>query len=266
MSGSNVERLPRAEVLGVGFVSMPFTSMIDEVVAALGREDRHALYLCPSGVHGVVEAQKDPDFRQILNQAAFNVPDGKPIVFLSRFLGFPETQRAFGPDVMWSILGRSVEQGTRHFFYGGREGVADALAQRCSVAFPGLKVAGTYCPPFRPLTVTEKESVIDMITTSGADVVWVGLSTPKQERWIAEMRDHLDVKLLCSVGAAFDYHTGALKPAPTWMQRVALEWLFRLLQEPRRLWRRYAEIVPTFLVLVALQVSGLKKFPRARDG
>lgn len=250
-----------SNVLGVRFAARRFDTVVREVLEVLRGEARDGAYLCATGVHGVIEARRDPGFRRILNGAAFNVPDGQPIVLTSRLLGCRTVERAFGPDVMWAILGASAELGASHFFYGGNEGVADRLAQAAKTSFPNIGIAGTYCPPFRPLTASEENQVAAMINESGADVVWVGLSTPKQERWIAAMRDNLDVKLLCSVGAAFDYHTGSIGRAPVWMQHAALEWLYRLLQEPRRLWRRYLHIVPVFLALVALQLTGVRRFP-----
>lgn len=256
----DVDSLARSSVLGVRFVAEPFEGLRAAITSVLVRPERSGLYLCPSGAHGVIEAQKDTAFRSILNGAAFNVPDGMPIVMVSRALGYRKIQRAFGPDVMWTVLEDSVPLGVAHFFYGGREGVAEELKRNASAAFPGLRVAGTHCPPFRSLSEEEEVEVARMINESGADVVWVGLSTPKQERWIARMRDRLDVKLICSVGAAFDYHTGSIRPAPAWMKKAALEWLFRLLQEPRRLWRRYLEIVPKFIWLSTLQLLRLKRF------
>ncbi len=249
-----------SNVLGVRFVASPYPTVLGAVEALLKNPARRAGYLCPTGVHGVIEAQKDKSYRRILNAATFNVPDGMPIVAASRVLGRGRSERAFGPDVMWDVIERSVPLGVSHYFYGGREGVADRLAEAFLVAMPAATIVGTYCPPFRPLTPQEEDVIADEINSSGADVVWVGLSTPKQERWIASMRDRLDVKLICSVGAAFDYHTGSIRPAPAWMKRVALEWFYRLMQEPRRLWRRYFEIVPKFLFLITLQLTGLKTF------
>lgn len=259
--GSVAQRLPRAPVLGVEIVAAPLEHILGAVLEVLDQDSRDALYLCPTSVHGVIEAQKDSAFKRLLNNASFNVPDGMPLVRSAQWMGNRNAERAFGPDVMLSVLERTAGIGTKHFFYGGREGVADALASEMIRAFPGLQVAGTYCPPFRPLTTDEEHEVASLINNSGADVVWVGLSTPKQERWIGSMRERLDVKLLCSVGAAFDYHTGSIEGAPGWMKAASLEWLYRLVQEPRRLWRRYGEIVPTFLLLITLQFLGLKKFP-----
>jgi N-acetylglucosaminyldiphosphoundecaprenol N-acetyl-beta-D-mannosaminyltransferase len=261
---------PRAEsngvivhsnILGVRFAAVRLDVLRSAVRRVLSASERKCEYLCPTGVHGVIEAQSDPDLRRTLNRAAFNVPDGMPIVVFSRLFGCTEIERAFGPDVMLSILEDSADLGVRHFFYGGREGVAVQLAETLKARFPGLIVAGSYCPPFRPLTEHEKSHVAGLINASGADVVWVGLSTPKQELWIADMRHRISVKLLCAVGAAFDYHTGSIREAPLWMKKSALEWLFRLLQEPGRLWRRYAEIVPKFLILITLQLTGLRRYP-----
>lgn len=256
--------LQRAEVLGVRFIAEPFRVVRAAVRQVLEREERAAAYLCPSGAHGVIEAHKDPRFREILNGAAFNVADGMPIVRVSQLLGFRNAERAFGPDIMLAIVEDSAAFGVRHFFYGGRAGVAQQLGETLARRF-GIDVAGSYCPPFRPLTAAEREEVIALINGSRADVVWVSLSTPKQERWIAELREHLRVKLICSVGAAFDYHTGSTKPARSWVKSACLEWLYRLLQEPRRLWRRYLEIVPLFLFLVTLQFLGIGPYSRSRD-
>ena len=253
--------LRHSTVLGVRVLAEPLETVLRAIEDVLRAPDRKATYLCPTGVHGVIEAHKDPEFRRILNSTAFVVPDGMPLVRVSQLQGFAGAERAFGPDVMWTILGRSAGMGVSHFFYGGRPGVAERLAAAASAAFPGLSVAGTYCPPFRALTADEEGQIAGLINDSGADVVWVGLSTPKQERWIARLRPRLSVKLLCSVGAAFDYHTGSIAVAPKWVKAASLEWLYRLAQEPRRLWRRYLEIVPKFLVLITLQATGLRRFP-----
>ena len=251
----------KSQVLGVQFIAEPFDTVMRAALEHLRSPERTCAYLCATGVHGVIEAQGSSEFRRILNRSAFNLADGMPIVFASRLLGHPRAERAFGPDAMWSILSETTDGEVGHYFYGGKPGVADHLASTVKTRLPGLRVVGTYCPPFRPLTESEKGAVARAINSSGADVVWVGLSTPKQERWVADMRHRLNVKLLCTVGAAFDYHTGSISPAPVWMKRLALEWLFRLMQEPRRLWRRYTRIVPAFLFLIGLQLSGLRKFP-----
>jgi len=250
----SVSDLPRTRILGVDVIAAPFDEVIGVVQGILSSERRRCAILCPTGVHGLIEADEDPELRRLLNSAELTVADGMPLVFVSRVLGHAAAERAFGPEVMLAILERGVRYGTKHYLYGGREGVAEKLRSHLTNEFPELQVVGTFCPPFRSLTSEELSDVASRINASGADVVWVGLSTPKQERWAAQMRDRLDAKLICTVGAAFDYHTGSIRQAPVWMKAFALEWLFRLLQEPRRLWRRYVKIVPRFLGLMCLQL------------
>jgi len=257
---SDGDSLERHSILGVRVIAEPLSATLDAVDEVLASDGRRSHCLCPTGVHGVVEAHNDELFRRILNEAKFNIPDGMPLVRLCQRAGFPKAERTFGPDVMWLVLERSRTVGSRHFFYGGKEGVAKELAQRAVEHFPGLQVSGWFSPPFRPLTETEKVDLANRINESGSDVVWVGLSTPKQERWAWEMRERLNVKLICTVGAAFDYHTGSVVSAPQWMKTASLEWAFRLAQEPKRLWRRYLEIVPKFLYLVTLEALGARKY------
>lgn len=254
MSSLRPEDLRRCDVLGVRVVAEPFDDVAAAVEAALARPGRDALCLCPVDAHCVVLAREDPALARFLDEAAFTVADGMPLVRVARRMGFPRAERARGADLMWRILERTRGTGLAHFFYGGREGVADALAARVAEAFPGVRVAGTYCPPFRSLTPAEEDDLAARIHAGGADVVWVGLSTPAQHRWAAAMRSRLDVKLIGVVGAAFDYHTGGVRPAPAWMQSASLEWLYRLVQEPRRLWRRYLEVVPRFVWLAGGQM------------
>ncbi len=194
-----------------------------------------------------------------------STPDGMPAVWIGRLLyGFPDMGRVYGPDLMLEVLRQSQGTGTRHFFYGGTEGVAKELGHRMAQKFPGAEIVGTYCPPFRPLNGEEEEELTRQITDSEADVVWVGISTPKQDRFMAEFIHKLPVKLMFGVGAAFDFHTGRVRQAPPWMQRNGLEWAYRLSQEPRRLWRRYLTSNPRFLSLFALQLFGCRKFECAR--
>ena len=171
-------------------------------------------------------------------------------------------ERVYGPDVMLALCKRGVPLGYRHFFYGGAEGVADELATRLKAMYPGLLVSGTRTPPFRPLTPSEEREVVEQINSSGADVVWVGLGAPKQDYWVARFRPMLEAPVLLAVGAAFDFHTGRVRQAPRWMQRVGLEWLFRLTQDPRRLWRRYVIGNPRFVFLVLRQVLSARRSAR----
>jgi N-acetylglucosaminyldiphosphoundecaprenol N-acetyl-beta-D-mannosaminyltransferase len=209
----------------------------------------------------LIEATEDPQFKRILLGADIVAPDGMPLVWLGKVRGRRTMERVYGPDLMKFVCGASVRLGLRHYFYGGAAGVAQELALRLANWYPGLIVAGTYSPPFRSLTTSELEAVAARIDASEADLLWVGLSTPKQERWIAAVRPLLRrVKVVLSVGAAFDFHTGRKSQAPLWMRSSGLEWLFRLSQEPRRLWRRYAYNNPRFVWLVTLETLGLRAF------
>jgi N-acetylglucosaminyldiphosphoundecaprenol N-acetyl-beta-D-mannosaminyltransferase len=185
------------------------------------------------------------------------------LVWMSRWLGFDRTRRVYGPDLMRTLSALSVSRGYRHFYYGGDHGVANRLKHNLIRAYPGLQVVGTLTPPFRPLSPEEDDAVIAQINAAKPDIVWVGLSTPKQEFWMAAHVGRLDVPVLIGVGAAFDFLAGIKKQAPRWMRRSGLEWLFRLLQEPRRLWRRYFTIVPQFIILALGQL--LKAWMRSRS-
>ena len=207
-----------------------------------------------------MEAQANNTFRDILNDSDLNVPDGMPLVWVGHVAGFPEMDRVYGPDFILEVSKASVEKGLSHFFYGGKPGVADELALNLSQMFPGLKVAGTYCPPFAPLSQQERDEIIAMIERSAASFVWVGLSTPKQEHWMSQFAPSFHGNVLFGVGAAFDYNTGRLDRAPRWMQMAGLEWFFRLIQEPKRLFRRYVVNNPKFLLSVLMQLTGVRKF------
>jgi N-acetylglucosaminyldiphosphoundecaprenol N-acetyl-beta-D-mannosaminyltransferase len=200
-----------------------------------------------TGVHGVMESQSDPRLVAIHNASAMTTPDGMPLVWACRRAGVETTTRVYGPDLMTALCARAAVDGWRVFLYGGAEGTPELLAERLGEQHRGLDVAGTYSPPFRPLTEAEQAEVVSMIDRSRADIVFVGLSTPKQERWMDAMRPRLEAPVLIGVGAAFDIHAGLLRQAPGWMQRNGLEWLFRLAVEPRRLWKRYLSNNPRFV-------------------
>jgi N-acetylglucosaminyldiphosphoundecaprenol N-acetyl-beta-D-mannosaminyltransferase len=200
-----------------------------------------------TGVHGVVESQRDADLLRIHNEAGFVACDGMPLVWSCKYAGVHDAERVYGPDMMLALCAAAARQGMPVFFYGGKPGTPELLAERLGDRFPGLKVAGTHSPPFRDLTPEEVDAEIDLINASAAQLVWVGLSTPKQERWMAQRRAVLDAPLLLGVGAAFDFHAGHLRQAPALVQQAGLEWLFRLGMEPRRLWRRYLRNNPAFV-------------------
>jgi N-acetylglucosaminyldiphosphoundecaprenol N-acetyl-beta-D-mannosaminyltransferase len=212
-----------------------------------------ARYICVTSVHGVILAQDDPEMAKILNSADVVTPDGMPLVWALRSFGSRRQQRVYGPTLLLEICRKAVSHGHRIFLYGGREETLSELAARLRERFPGLIIAGAFAPPFRPLTADEDLHVQEMIRKSDADVVFVGISTPKQEKWMYQHRHCFPGMTLIGVGAAFDFHAGRTRQAPAWMQRIGLEWLFRLITEPKRLWRRYLLLTPRFLPLWAIQ-------------
>jgi N-acetylglucosaminyldiphosphoundecaprenol N-acetyl-beta-D-mannosaminyltransferase len=249
----------RTNVLGVGISVLNLESALAEITAAV--RDRRKGYVCVTGVHGVIEAQDDPRFKEILNGAFLCTPDGMPMVWAGKLDGHKDMRRVYGPDLMMEVCAWSEASGAKHFFYGGADGVAGLLAQKLKERFPGLQVAGTFTPPFRPLNEDETATLQKQGSETKPDIFWVGLSTPKQEKFMAEFLPKLDATLMVGVGAAFDFHSGRVSQAPRWMQRGGLEWLFRLGSEPRRLWKRYLRNNPLFLWKFFLQKTGIKRFP-----
>jgi len=249
----------RVNVLGVGVSVLNLRTALDAIAGAV--RERRKGYICVTGVHGVIEAQDDAGFRQILNGAFLCTPDGMPMVWMGKIGRHAEMRRVYGPDLMLEVCQWSETSGCRHFFYGGAPGVAEALRDRLTARFPKLAVVGCYTPPFRPLNPEELAQLQETVRTARPDVFWVGLSTPKQEKFMAEFLPKLDVTLMIGVGAAFDFHAGRVKQAPRWMQRSGLEWFYRLCQEPRRLAKRYLTNNPRFAWKIAGQLAGLKKYP-----
>lgn len=251
--------IPRANVLGVGVSAINLYSATAVLIAAAERKVKG--YVCVTGVHGVSEAQADPQFRSILNSALLNTPDGMPMVWMGRLQGFRHMSRVYGPDLMLCLCQAGVGRGLTHFLYGGAEGVAPELQKRLEERFPGLRIIGSYTPPFRPLTSAELDELVRTVARLKPDFFWVGLSTPKQEKFMAQFCDRLEATVFLGVGAAFDFHAGRVRQAPRWMQRSGLEWLFRLMCEPRRLWKRYLKNNPLFLGRALLQLTRLRKYP-----
>ena len=248
----------RVNVLGVGVGVLNLTTALTAIASAVA--ERRKGYVCVTGVHGVSEAQEDAEFRRILNGASLNTPDGMPMVWLGRLGGHREMGRVYGPDLMTLVMRESVARGWRHFFYGGANGTAERLRAVLTEKFPGLQVSGTYEPPFRPLNDAEQAVLTAQVATTKPDMLWVGLSTPKQERFMAENLARLDTTLMLGVGAAFDMLAGTKSQAPRWMQASGLEWFYRLCQEPRRLGPRYLKNNPIFALRVLAQLSGLRRY------
>jgi N-acetylglucosaminyldiphosphoundecaprenol N-acetyl-beta-D-mannosaminyltransferase len=247
--------IPRYNVLGVGVSALTLSAACEAVLTARGALNLG--YICVCTVHGISEAQSDPRFREILNRSFLSTPDGMPLVWL----GPQGVERVYGPDLMIRVCDAGRTIGLRHYFFGGAPGVASELADKMSARFPGLAVAGTFTPPYRELTDDELATFYADVSRSRPDVIWVGLGTPKQERFMAAHASSLQTGLLIGVGAAFDFHSGRVRQAPRWIQRSGFEWLFRLCMDPRRLGPRYLKTNPLFLLRIAAQLSRLKKYP-----
>lgn len=254
-------QLGRFEVLDVGITATDMPGAVRAIRGWVAARER--VYVAVTGVHGVMTAQADPAFLTVLEQAVMVTADGMPLVYLGRLRGHP-VRRVYGPDLMLAVLAASTDGSLRHYLYGGGPGVGALLEARLSARFPGAVFVGRHTPPFQPLTPEEEDAVVEMINAARPDVVWVGLSTPRQEVWMARLRSRLTAPVLIGVGAAFDFHAGLKPQAPRLMQAMALEWVFRLCTEPRRLWRRYLYNNPRFLYLLALEALHRCRDPRQR--
>jgi N-acetylglucosaminyldiphosphoundecaprenol N-acetyl-beta-D-mannosaminyltransferase len=245
-------------VLGVRVHAVQISDTIEQMERWIGaRAACH--FVAFTGMHGITEAQRDLSFKQVLNAADLVAADGMPLVWLGRRQGCGMRRRVYGPELMETFC-RQTGPRYRHYFYGGAAGVADRVADTLHGRY-GVVVAGTYCPPFRPLTEEEKVEVEHRIQAAEPDIVWVGLSTPKQELWMYDYRPRLTaVPVLAGVGAAFDFIARNVRQAPGWMRENGLEWCFRLTHEPRRLWHRYLVLGSKFAWNVGLEVAGLKRF------
>lgn len=248
----------RVNILGVAVDTIPFDRAVQAIEEMVKAGETH--YVCVNSTQDIMIAQKDARFRKIVNQADLAPPDGWPVVWALRANGCEQKGRVTGPDLMLAVCERGVAKGFSHYFYGGAEGVPELLGKKLAEKFPGLKVAGGYSPPFRPLTPEEDLQVIDMLNASGADILWVGISTPKQHFWIEEHLGKIKIPLMFAVGAAFDFHSGRVQRAPLWMQHYYLEWFHRLCKEPRRLGKRYLNYLPGFAIKFTLQLLGLRKY------
>jgi N-acetylglucosaminyldiphosphoundecaprenol N-acetyl-beta-D-mannosaminyltransferase len=237
---------PTVDVLGVPLALTDYERTMDWMDAAVAERRRE--YVCVAAVHTVMACAEDPELRAAVLGSSLTVPDGQPLVWAMNALGHNLPSRVYGPELMARHCERSARTGTRLFLYGGRnQGALVQLALNLRTQYPGLKIVGGYAPPFRPLDPDEEAAVAGEINRSGADVVWVGIGVPKQEKWMAAMRPRLDAPVLVGVGAAFDFHAGLTAQAPNWIQSLGLEWLFRLATEPRRLWKRYLRYNPRFV-------------------
>ena len=255
---SSSASMPWINLLGVRVSAVDMTSAVRFVVDAIAAGERS--YICVRDVHGIVRCQSDLALREAHNRAFLVTPDGMPLVWSLKLSGHRSARRVYGPDLMLALFDRGRQHGLRHFLFGTTPEVLAQLESRLAAAFPGVSFVGSHAPPFRELSTGEEEQIVGELNRARPDIVWVGLGTPKQELWMARMRDRLEAPMLIGVDAAFDFHAGVRRQAPRFIQRSGFEWLFRLACEPRRLWRRYAVAVPSFLGLAMLQALGLRDF------
>ena len=244
-------------VLGVEVDALDMKRAIDVIDDLMSNGQKG--FICCVAAHSIMECWHDPELRRIFNAGHLATPDGMSLVWLLRLKRFKHIERVYGPDLMLAVCQSSVSRGYRHFFFGSAPGVPELLARRLRARIPNLQVSGTYSPPFRPLTKQEDLDIVDRINAAKPDIVWVGISTPKQEQWMSEHLGKINAPVLIGVGAAFDFLSGNKPQAPRWIQRTGLEWVFRLISEPFRLWRRYIEY-PLFVLLVLRQLSGLRRY------
>jgi len=221
-------------------------------------QQRESRYVCAANVHMLMEAYDSPEFKNVVNGADMITPDGMPLVWMLRRLGYPRQERVYGPDLMLKVIEAAATQEISVGFFGGSVETLAQLTASFKLKYPNLKIAYSHSPFFRPLTGAEDESTVRAINVSGVQILFIGLGCPKQECWMAAHRDKIQAVML-GVGAAFDFHAGNRRQAPFWMQRSGLEWLFRFSQEPTRLWRRYLYHNPRYVILAIMQLTGLTR-------
>ena len=221
---------------------------------------RESRIVYATSVNGIMEAHDADEFRNILNRADLITPDGMPLVWMLRLKGIKSQQRIYGPTLMLRVLKMAADKKISVGFYGGEPNTLEALVRRMKVAYPSLQIVYAYSPPFRLLTDEETEQIRQSIVFSGVHILFVGLGCPRQEKWIDAHHGRIPAVMI-GVGAAFDFHAGVKLQAPAWMQSLGLEWLFRLLTEPRRLWKRYLRHIPRFILLAFADLLGLLKRP-----
>ncbi len=247
----------RVNILGIHISAINMSQALETIDSWIARREPN--YVCVTPAHVIMDGYWNPAVRGWVNRAGLATPDGMGIVWLLKAKGNRTVARVYGPDLVLALCEHGLADRRRHFFYGGEPGVAEALAARLSERFPGLQIGGTFSPPFRPSTPAEEAAAIREINESKSDILWVAIGSPRQEGWMAEHLGKVEVPVMIGVGASFDFLSGRKKQAPRWIQHAGLEWLFRLISEPRRLWRRYSQY-PLFALLVFLQTIGVTRY------
>jgi N-acetylglucosaminyldiphosphoundecaprenol N-acetyl-beta-D-mannosaminyltransferase len=236
------------KVLDVSIYDGDIDSAVDLVIDNINNNNsRQNLCISATGAHGLVTAIRNATYKDALNSFYLNLADGTPVVWVGKWKGATSIKRGYGPDFFHVLMARSANESITHFFCGGKEGVALELKEVCEKKYHNFKVVDTYCPPFREFSDKEMAELGQRISKSGAHIVWIGLGAPKQEIFAQRLSKHTKVSFIITVGAAFDFHTGRMRQAPKWMQRSGLEWFFRLMMEPKRLYKRYLRVVPLFI-------------------
>jgi len=255
---NNKSQIERCDILGVNLTVTDYNGVVEAIHNAI--ETNIQIRLNFSNVHVVMMAQNNPELLKALNHpAALSQPDGMPLVWAMKTYGKKISDRVYGPDTFELCMKKSAELGFKHYFYGSADKTLNLLRKNLKEKFPNLEISGTYAPPFRPLSPEEESDIAKKINESGANIVWVGLGAPKQEIWVDKMAPYLSAPVVIAIGAAFDFHAGTVKQAPDWMQDHGLEWLYRFIQEPRRLWFRYLYYNPLYIIKFSWErLKGLK--------
>jgi N-acetylglucosaminyldiphosphoundecaprenol N-acetyl-beta-D-mannosaminyltransferase len=251
----------RANVLGVGVDAFDMEQALSRLAMEL-RNNRKG-YVCAIDVHGILEAIHDPQLAETFARSSMALPDGAPTVWVGRLQGHRHIDHVTGPDLMLEVFGQKEFAGYTHFLYGGKAGVAEELAATLCKRFRSARIVGTYTPPFRDLDAREEEGLIARIEELKPDIIWVGIGAPKQDLFMRRMLPCMRTRMMIGVGAAFDFHTGRIRGCPPWVKRAGFQWLHRLAQDPRRLWRRNLKNM-SFLWHIATQLSGFRNFPLAK--
>jgi N-acetylglucosaminyldiphosphoundecaprenol N-acetyl-beta-D-mannosaminyltransferase len=250
-----MDKLVRQSILGVeiNITNMPqVTATIHDWIVQC---DPH--YVCVTPAHSIMDCYYNPNLLKVFNQSGLTTPDGMSVVWTLKVMGHKHVGRVYGPDLMHALCKVSLDRGYSHYFYGGAQGVVEELSNRLNSTYPGLQIAGHYTPPFGKVSLEENRHIIEQIRATSPDILWVGISSPRQELWMAEHVNKLDVPVLIGVGAAFDFLSGRKQQAPKWIQRSGLEWLYRFIREPIRMWPRYSRY-PLFVLLLFAQFLGIR--------
>lgn len=242
-------------ILGLRIDAVDISRAVDVIAAWVANGEQR--YVCAAPAHSIMDCYRRPYLYRLFNASGMTVPDGMAVAWLVRWRGYKDVSRVAGSDLLDAIMQQSLAQGWKHYFYGGAPGIPEKLSARLEEKYPGVKMVGSYSPPFRPLTEEEDREIVAEINAAAPDILWVGIGSPKQERWMAGHMDKVKGAVMIGVGAAFDFLSGQKKRAPLWMQRLGLEWLYRFISEPKRLWPRYSQY-PLFVLLAFVEAMGIQ--------